>query len=227
MQIDMAGLSVMLAMPCDRDIPPATCHALLETERACARAGIDLEINLQLGSTVFHARSLAAHNFLKGRFNRFFQVDSDMVWTADDFLRVLALSTKMDCVCATYTGRTIPPVFFITLLNDDPKNIETNQYGCMSIGGVGLGFTIASRELIQKLADNAPKITLRSILPGEYVAKIFRFDEVDDDARGEDMAFFADVRSLGYTVNLDPSISLGHVGSYQFRGSFSEHLVTV
>jgi hypothetical protein len=38
------------------------------------------------------------------------------------------------------------------------------------------------------------------------------------------MAFFADVRELGYDVWLDPTINVGHVGSHVFRANAAKSL---
>ena len=36
-------------------------------------------------------------------------------------------------------------------------------------------------------------------------------------ARGEDGAFFADLKAIGHQAWLDPSIRLGHVGAKEYR----------
>ncbi len=54
------------------------------------------------------------------------------------------------------------------------------------------------------------------------IARIFRCDSDKGWFRGEDMAFFADVRALGYQTNLDPQIDLGHIGPKEYRGSILE-----
>lgn len=212
----------MIAMPVSRDIPPSTVKSLLETQAECLRRGMSIDIEFNVGSTVFHARSQRAHAFLKSPCNRFFQIDSDMVWTADDFMRLVALSTKMDCVCGIYTARCDPPKFFINV-DDLHAPMVANEYGCLPIKGCGLGFTIVTRRVIEQLAEKAPKIWFPQA-PDEKVAKIFRFDEPNGEARGEDMAFFQDVLDLGYSVNLDPNITLGHVGDKEFRASFMDSL---
>lgn len=222
-KFDLTDVSVTLSMPVSRDIPPATVRSLLETQAMCMGRGVPLDIEFGLGCTIFHARSKAAHSFLKSGNTRLFMIDSDIVWTGLDFMRFLALSTKMDCICATYTARVDPPIFHVSL-DDASAEIPANEYGCIPVNGVGLGFTVVTRELVKKLADQAPKITFPHSMPGEQVAKIFVFDEDDTEARTEDMAFFSDIRKLGYTVNLDPSVTLGHVGSHEFRASILDHI---
>jgi hypothetical protein len=43
------------------------------------------------------------------------------------------------------------------------------------------------------------------------------FHADDPGGGGEDVAFFADVRALGFKVWLDATINLGHVGAKVYR----------
>ena len=99
MKLDMAGISVMLAIPTHRDIPAGTVASLLATQHALHVRGIQYDIEMQVGnSLVTHARSKTAHNFLKSDKSLLVWVDSDIERKAEDFIRLCALSTKMDVV---------------------------------------------------------------------------------------------------------------------------------
>jgi hypothetical protein len=224
MEFDMTGIRPMLAMPTHRDIPAATVRSLLETQHALLRRGIQSDIEMQVGgSLVHHARTKAAWHFLQSKCNRLFWVDSDIVWTGDDFIRLLALSTKLECVAAAYPCRAEPMKFFLGI--DGEEHIyEANEFGCISVNSLGLGFSVIQREVIEKLAERAPKLEYPDIDEGP-VPRIFRCDDHDGYARGEDMAFFSDVRELGYKVWLDPHIELGHIGVKEYRASIADHLV--
>jgi hypothetical protein len=56
------------------------------------------------------------------------------------------------------------------------------------------------------------------------IPSVFRIDSVDGGRRGEDMAFFADIRAAGYKVMLDPTVDLGHVGRKVYTGSIRDAL---
>lgn len=224
LELSIKDVSVMIGMPTHRDIPPATVKCLLETQQTMHMRGMDYHIEIQHGSSlVHHARTKTAHSFLKSNFKRLFWIDSDIVWRAEDFLKLVALSTKMECVCASYPLRHDPIEF-----NLNVESVTTpmlmNQYGCLPVKGAGLGFTIVQRKVMEELAAKAPKLKFPTT-GDELVANIFRCDDSDGLARGEDMAFFADVLDLGYTVNLDPTIELGHIGSKEYTGSIIDHLV--
>jgi hypothetical protein len=223
MKIDVAGVRVMLAMPTHRDIPAPTVRSLLETQYELAVAGIQSDIEMQVGgSIVHHARTKAAWHFLKSDCTHLFWVDSDMVWAASDFKRLLALGTVLDCVFAAYPCRADPIRFFLSI--NDTLSYETNEFGCLPVRGAGLGFCCVQRKVIQAIADESPKLKYPDIDDGP-VPRMFRCDEKDGYARGEDIAFFDDVKRLGFQPWLDPSIELGHFGSKEYRAKLSDHLV--
>ena len=222
MKLDMAGVKVMLAMPTHRDIPPATVRSLLQTQHELLAGGLSSNIEMQCGgSLVHHARTKAAWHFLQSDCTHLFSVDSDIAWDAKDFLRLLAIGTKLECVSAIYPCRAEPLRFF---LSGCEETVEANEYGCIEVKGLGLGFTCVQRVVIEKLAKQAPKLIYPDVPEGP-VPRIFRCDERDGRARGEDIAFFDDVRDLGYKVWLDPSISLGHIGTKEYRAAFSDHMI--
>ena len=217
-EADLGALSVSVGMPCGPDVPWKTMASLVETFQTTAVQGISCELNVVAGaSDVVAARDQVIGQFLAGSCNRLFWIDSDIVFTPADFFRLLALSTKMDVVCATYPVKRSPVIFPIR--HENLRDFEQNDYGCIKILGAGLGFTVLTREAVERVVADKPRI-----LDGrsqEYISVFRRDTEVIDGrtyGRGEDNAFFADLRGLGYDVWLDPTIQLGHVGIHTFRG---------
>lgn len=222
--IDLSGVSVFLAMPTHRDLPPETVRSLLETQATLLRHGIDLDVRMQAGgSLVHHARSIAAWQFLQTGCSHLFWVDSDIDWRAADFIRVVALCTRLECVGGVYPAKHDPPVLFLDTGDPDGK-VQANEHGCLPMNGLGLGFTCIQRHVIEELAALAPMARFPDANGGEPIPHIFRCDMHNGFARGEDMAFFADIRALGYVVNLDPTITLGHIGPKTFTASLQDYL---
>lgn len=215
------GLRVMLAMPVHRDVPVRTMMSVLASWDACHARGIPLDIQVQEGSSlVHHARTKIAHLFLQSECNRLFWIDSDMAWEPEAFIRLVALSSVMECVSGAYPAKRDPIEFRI----DAPigEDVVANEYGCLPLKGVGLGFTIVSRRVMEELAARAPLRRYPDI--SEPIPRIFRCDDDGDRERGEDMAFFADVRALGVPAHVDPTITLSHIGSKAYTARFADHL---
>lgn len=219
-RVSLADVSVFLAMPAHRDIPARTVVSLLGTLDLMRDKNIPFEIQIQNGgSIVTHARTKAVHSFLKTDKTRLFWVDSDIQWNPADFLRLLALSVKLECIGALYPAKHDPIEF---LINFDDYELETNDFGCFDLKGFGMGFLCLQRHVVEKVSAAAPKLRFPDI--DEPIPHLFRLDENNGYARGEDNAFFADVRALGYKTWVDPSVKLGHIGQKIYAGDFMEML---
>jgi hypothetical protein len=221
-EFNLTGLNVFLAMPAHRDIPVDTVASLLETKTIVERNGVPIEIVIPNGGSIIEAsRTQCTHLFLQTQCNRLFFVDSDIVWSSKDFIRIMALSTKMDVVMAAYPCKKDPTTFFVNSAKQD--EVETNEFGCLPNVGTGLGFCCIQRHVIEKLAEKAPKLKFNNM--DGLAAHVFRCDAEDGMFRGEDIAFFSDIMALGINVYLDPTVELGHYGAKIYRGRLCDHLL--
>jgi hypothetical protein len=221
--IDLSGLSVTLAMPVRdmRDITIPTMMSLIGTIQELNAYGIPYHVHVTLGDLIDHARSKAVERFLKTDSNRLFFFDSDIVWHKEDSIKVLAYSVEHEVIGAAYRAKKDPP-FYLWHPGD---NLNANVRGCIPVSGMGLGFTCIQRTVLEQLSAKAP-VRSHTLHP-EPFPDVFRFDRIGPagDLRGEDFTFFQDVRDLGYTPMMDPSIELGHVGMKEFWGRISDVLV--
>lgn len=224
LDIPVTGTSVMLGIPGGRNPPWETALALASTLCTCQRMGIKCIPGIIKGSAIVtKARDEVLNLFLESDADRLLWIDDDMIWTVDDFLRLLALSTRYDVIGAGYAARKDPPTFYLKL--NDTQTIESDSLGMLKIEGMGLGFTMVRRHVIEELAATKP--TMRDQLTGKRLASVFRTDIHEGNFRGEDMAFFADVRALGYDVYLDPHIKLQHVGTKHYTGSILDAIKAI
>jgi hypothetical protein len=212
-EVSLDGVSVTIGIPIRGGFPPETAMSLCATVQRCAQMGIRCEISVERSSIVTMGRDFVLDNFLRGGMDRLFWIDSDMVWSPDDFMRLLAISTRVDVVGASYPAKVEGPTKHYVLPADERK---VGPFGIQEAKGFGLGFTVVSREVCEKIAAKAPRF--KDGISGREMASVFRFDIVNGLLRTEDMAFFSDIRDLGYTVWIDPSIDLGHIGEKQWRG---------
>jgi len=219
-EVDLEGLSVCVGMPAGRDLHPLTVTSLLRTQLICIQHGIPFQAVLVAGSAVIQwARDEVVDLFLETDANRLFWIDSDMIWEPDDFMRLLAISQQNEVVCASYPAKTEPATYFLSYEPD--AAIESDNFETLSILGAGLGFTVMHRKVIEELCENAPKLYDEVSEKSSY--EIFRVGRnAKGNRQGEDMAFFEDVRKLGYRISLDISIKLGHVGNKIYRGDITK-----
>lgn len=223
-KISLDGLSVMVGIPAGRDLPVLTVKSLMATQVLCQQHNVSFSLGMIAGSSVVQwARDEVLDLFLKGDANRLFWIDSDMVWEPEDFMRLLALSQLRDVVCAAYPAKHDQPTFYVNW--DRDAGIVLGEYGLIEVKGVGLGFTVMSRKVAEAVASKADVVT--DDVSQREIAAVFRIGKTGGKRQGEDMAFFEDIRALGYKVWLDPAVDLGHVGSKTYRGSIRDALTAV
>jgi len=217
MQVNISGMSVAVGMPCYGDIPRPTVMSLVKTASFAAANKIRLDLIME-GAPLPLSRDFVLDAFLKHDCDKLLWIDSDMVWEPKDFAMMLAYSTVADVVCATYPAKVEKPTYYFRL----PEIAKAGPNGLIECLGAGLGFTIVSRKVCQELADKAPLV--RDPIQDKTLKSVFRFDATDGVMRTEDFAFFSDIRDLGHTVWLCPSIELGHVGRKTWKAKAEEIL---
>ena len=215
-QVALSDLSVVIGMPVNRPIPVQTVQSLVGTAHACAKAGIPFELVTPACTVLQVGRDMVVDYFLRSGANRLFWVDSDIAWNTPDFFKMLALSKRVDVVTAAYPTKVEGrPVFATKMIGN---SIQTDgPYGLAEIEGIGLGFALMTRDVVDAVAKTKP--VLREALGNRDLAQVFRFDVVDGTLRTEDIAFFADIREAGFKVWLDPTIPLGHIGERMWHGA--------
>lgn len=219
--VDLSGVSVALVMPHRdfNDITVPTSMSISGTINLLHAYGVPFVEHRYIGGVLPATRSWAVKKFLTTDMNRMFWLDSDIVWEPEDFMKVLALSTKYEAVGASYRAKRDPPFY---LAHVKPDALQINEDGLMPVVGMGLGFTCISRNVMQTLSLRAPKV--KHLHDKEPFPQVFRFDEIGGEFQGEDMAFFQDIRGLGVPTYMDPGIELGHIGLKDFRGRFANVL---
>jgi hypothetical protein len=227
--IDLSGMSVALMMSHrdSRDTTVPTANSVIRTITALHSYGIKFEWYSRTGGDLNLARNVMAEKLLESEHTHAFLLDSDLSWEPESVLRVLWHALRCDVIGACYLAKSHKKFWMV----NTPETFTPDKHGCIPIVGMGLGFTCVHRKVFEQLAAKAP--LYRHVQHNEPFPEIFRFDKVYSDwkgekipeMRGEDFAFFHDVRALGYTPMMDPSIELGHHGMAEFKGRFSEVLV--
>lgn len=215
------GLSVFIGMPVGgSSIPLQTTVSLMGTADACARVGIECGFYTHAAAHVI-SRDAVFNAFLHSGADKLFWIDSDMVWSPDDFLRMVALSCRVQIVVAAYPAKVAgeAPTYYANFI-EGPQALS--ELGLLKVTGMGLGFAIMSRQACERIAATKPNV--HDQISGEDMPAVFRFDVHNGNRRTEDMAFFADLIDLGYTIYADPHITLGHVGPKEWRGRWLDTL---
>lgn len=218
-QFNVKGLSLFIGVPTNRAFDHRVVKALWDTQTVLMQRGIPTVLGMSAGcSRPERARNTVAWSFLASDCNRLLWLDDDQEFTPEDVVRLLCFSTELDIVGAVYPQKHEPiELRFAT----EQKMIPYGKWGLIRVDGMGLGFTMVTRKVMEGLMERAPIVKFDSV--ASRMPMIFRprLSEQMEDV-GEDIGFFRDCKAIGYDIWVDPAMKIGHIGSKVYQGTLAE-----
>jgi hypothetical protein len=225
-QAVLTGRKLFIGIPChDGRLNVKTAYALAQLMPDAMRLGVAVTLSdISNCSIITLARNSLVNEFLKTDCTELLFIDSDVVVTSDDILRLMAQSGGKDITAGTYPRRASDKKFFTDLYWNENDELEFDG-SKMRVKRIGTGFMLIQRHVIEKMAEAHPEWSYKNKPTGERMAALFDFDIRDDQYVGEDYLFCDRATEMGFTVHVDVDISLPHIGSEYFTRNFREEVV--
>jgi len=222
----VAGRRLMVAIPAyDGKLNIKSAFALANLAMQTAQAGVTLYLTQVSGcSLITKARNMLVADFLASDATDLLFVDADVIFKAEDVMRLLALSGDKDITAGAYPRRSKDKKFFTDLHLTDDNKLEFVD-GMLRVKRIGTGFMLIRRHVLETLRDKHPEWRCyNNVLEREEHA-IFDFEIKDGEYYGEDYTFCNRASDEGFTVHLDTDINLPHVGTEEFASHFGEEVL--
>lgn len=190
---------------------------LLDRQSDCSY----VDFTVRGDALVSRARSIVASTFLRSQADVLLTVDSDIWFRAEDALALCRKTVQHDIIGALYMTRNVQTQPALMLPNEpvtfspDAKPVEVPY--------LSTGFMAVTRRVFNRLSESLPlchkgwndrgadtsfwPFYLPLVVPNEVEGNFYL---------SEDWAFCHRAKEAGFKVWLDPSIRLGHVGSYMY-----------
>jgi hypothetical protein len=223
---DLSGRKLFIAIPAyDGKLNIKTAFALAQLMPKALSLGVSVFLSDMSGcSIITMARNALVNEFLKTDSTDFLFIDSDVIVTPDDVLRLLAQHKGRDVTAGMYPRRASDKRFFLDVYYDEDENLEFDG-SLMRVNRVGTGFMMISREIIEKLIAAHPEWQYENKDADGTISALFDFAVKDGKFVGEDYLFCDRVRELGGQIWVDVDISLPHIGTEAFTNNFREEVV--
>ena len=220
---NVAGRRLMVAIPAyDGKLNIKSAFALANLAIQTAQAGVTLYLTQVSGcSLITKARNMLVADFLASDATDLLFVDADVIITADDVMRLLALSGDKDITAGAYPRRSKDKKFFTDLHLTDDGKLEFAD-GMLRVKRIGTGFMLIRRHVLETLRDKHPEWRCYNNVLERDEHAIFDFQIKDGEYYGEDYTFCNRAAEEGFTVHLDTDINLPHVGTEEFASHFGE-----
>jgi len=225
-------------------------RSLVALTNAAWESGTQFSIRVELGSSlVTRARNEMLVDFLRDpTLTHLVWIDADITFDPADLLRMLR--HDVDVVAGAYPTKSyLWPIevpagmthidrseferlaarFPVNLAEGLPRTPDAN--GLLEVAEAPTGFMVIKRSVFDAMMTHYPHLRYEpdGLWSPERAALCYRFFDVlfDEKTRrylSEDYAFCHRWRALGGKVFIDTQVQLGHSGSYEFRGNFSDSL---
>jgi hypothetical protein len=221
---DLVGRKLMVAIPCyDGRLNIKTAFALAALVPKLDKMGVQIQLSHLSGcSIITKARNALVTKFMDSDCTDLLFVDSDVIITPEDVIRLLALSGGKDITAGSYPRRADDRKFFLDFYLNDDGELEFDENGLMRVNNVATGFMMIQRHVLETLITNHPEWKYYNNVDDTHESAVFDFAIVDGNYIGEDYLFCQRARAEGFTVFLDTDISLPHVGTTEFYRNFAE-----
>jgi len=222
---DLRGMKIAICIPCySGKVPIEWVISYAETQQSFSAHGVRSYMQVRMNSGLIHAvRNELVHTALQSEdTTHILFIDDDIVWDANDALRLLAWTQKHDFVCGVYPARTDDPTFFVDLANVNGEFVQSPD-GLLRANGVPAGFMLIKREVFENpsLKAQCPVTKpTRGDLKGELVHGYFDYLHEGLTGNGEDISFCKRWARAGGEIWVDPSISLKHIGSKAYNHEY-------
>lgn len=226
---------VMIATPIARDPVWQYTRCLATCVEFLPRHGVGMHFQFVVGSSnVAKARNELVAHFLASECTDLLFIDDDMEWNPGDILRLLA----SDKPVIGGVGRmrvqkpnTDPEVWCCRFLPDAREGLHQDDMGAVEVLGFGTAFMLINRSVFEAMIAAHPewKRAGAKDWPDEIRAHYYEFFRHNREGDGgaemsEDYVFCSRWRDMGGSIWIDPSIVLGHVGTWNYRGCIDEIL---
>ncbi len=180
---------ILIGMPCGNTISSKTAFALFQL------AGPDVRLQMKMSIDVADNRNVLCQYALDKGFSHIFMVDADVTFNGDVIHKMLA--RNKDILGLAYNHRRLPLESVVSPLNEEDKNkpIPTDLF---EANWVGTGGMLIKTNVLEKV----PKPWFEFTYEPERVS--------------EDVNFCRRARKAGYSIFVDPTIPVRHIGEYLF-----------
>ena len=225
--INLAGRKLMVCVPAyDSKLNIDSAFALANLAVKAGNLGVKLYLTHISGcSLITKARNGLVADFLESDADSMLFIDADVVVNADAILRLFALSLDKDITAGIYPRRGSDRKFFLDYHLDDKGALEFDANGLLRISRIGTGFMMIQRHVLETMVAKHPEWAYDNNVANRTEHAIFDLAIVNGEYYGEDYLFCDRAAADGFTVFLDPSISLPHVGSEKFTRDFEEDVL--
>ena len=211
-------MSLLVGTPCyggKADVPYVL--SLMETRQHALETGFRLDVLLiKNESLIQRARNNIVRTFMEMDYERLMFIDSDIEFTPNDVVSLWNLDVPIAVGVYAMKRPDCPVTAWVSGKMVKVKDLS----GPVDVDYAGTGFMMIKKEVFSAMMEAFPERNHEEGYEQGVRHSFSWFDPRVDQDEGiylsEDYAFCKDAKKLGFKISCDPSLNLGHWGSFRY-----------
>jgi len=211
--------NILIATPClYGKVDAYYAHSLYESIKLGLKNNLDINaVFLAEESILTIARNELINLAYKNNYDSMVFIDDDELWNPKTLIKIL-LSEKDVVGLPVVNKGDINIQFNVSLNRNNIQKDETD--GFIKVNTIGTGFLKLSKKIIVDLCESNNEILFR----GKKLKNVFEFNYINGSFIGEDIMLCKKIKELGYSIWVDPSHTVSHMGVKMYKGDFEQSL---
>lgn len=211
--------NILIATPClYGKVDAYYAHSLYESIKLGLKNNLDINaVFLAEESILTIARNELINLAYKNNYDSMVFIDDDELWNPKTLIKIL-LSEKDVVGLPVVNKGDINIQFNVSLNRNNIQKDETD--GFIKVNTIGTGFLKLSKKIIVDLCESNTEILFR----GKKLKNVFEFNYINGSFIGEDIMLCKKIKELGYSIWVDPSHTVSHMGVKMYKGDFEQSL---
>jgi hypothetical protein len=211
--------NILIATPClYGKVDAYYAHSLYESIKLGLKNNLDINaVFLAEESILTIARNELINLAYKNNYDSMVFIDDDELWNPKTLIKIL-LSEKDVVGLPVVNKGDINIQFNVSLNRNNIQKDETD--GFIKVNTIGTGFLKLSKKIIVDLCESNNEILFR----GKKLKNVFEFNYINGFFIGEDIMLCKKIKELGYSIWVDPSHTVSHMGVKMYKGDFEKSL---
>ena len=204
---------ILIATPClDQKVDAYFVHSLCESIKLGLKHDLDIKCVFLANESILPlARNELLNLAYIEKYDAMVFIDDDEYWEAEVLLDIL-LSPK-DVISVPVVNKGDKEISYnVWLAKDTSKDTD----GYIQIDRCGTGFLKLSKKVVTDLWESNIELQFRN----KKLRNICEYTYSDGSFVGEDITLINKIKELGYTVWLNPSHTVSHIGNKMYKGDF-------
>ena len=211
--------NILIATPClYGKVDAYYAHSLYESIKLGLKNNLDINaVFLAEESILTIARNELINLAYKNNYDSMVFIDDDELWNPKTLIKIL-LSEKDVVGLPVVNKGDINIQFNVSLNRNNIQKDETD--GFIKVNTIGTGFLKLSKKIIVDLCESNTEILFR----GKKLKNVFEFNYINGSFIGEDIMLCKKIKELGYSIWVDPSHTVSHMGVKMYKGDFQKNI---